>query len=361
MQLAGRRVPPLVTQIADGENGGVMMHEFPPKYLEVVRECLGSRTPMLNVSEYLEQLFAAGVQPGDLQAIQPLFQHRIWQRMAPGDGPARLAEVVEQLRREDSRFHVEGGSWTSDLSWVRGYEQVLIPMEQASSLFHERILARGLPTTPATAGPCSTCWRPRPAATATGDRASGPTTAPSCPAGPSTSSRSRRLDAARSVARAWAEHDLKPWQTGTFKVSTEPQLEAKVRDVVGLYLTHRRTRSCCAWTRSPRSRRWSAPNHPARSLPAGPERRTHDYLRHGTTTLFAALEVATGRVTDACHPRHRHGEFLAFLQLVAKAYPRRQLHVVLDNYATHSTPRSRPGWAPIPASGCTSPRPTLPG
>jgi hypothetical protein len=100
---------------------------------------------------------------------------------------------------------------------------------------------------------------------------------------------------------------------------------------------------------------------PCPVAPGRPERRTYDYLRHGTTTLFAALEVATGRVTDACHPRHRHGEFLAFLQLVAKAYPRRQLHVVLDNYATHSTPRSRPGWAPIPASSCTSPRPTLPG
>jgi transposase len=69
--------------------------------------------------------------------------------------------------------------------------------------------------------------------------------------------------------------------------------------------------------------------------PGRVERRTHDYRRHGTTTLFAALEVATGQVTDACHPRHRHIEFLAFLKLVAKAYPRRQLHVVLDNYATH--------------------------
>jgi hypothetical protein len=146
MELAGRRVPPLVTQIADGENGGVMMNEFPPKYLQVVRECSGSRTPMRNVTEYLEQLFATGVQPGDLPVIQPLFQRRIWQQMAPGDGPDRLADVVEQLRHEDGRFHVEGGSWTNDLSWVRGYDQVLVPMEQASSLFHERILGRGVPT-----------------------------------------------------------------------------------------------------------------------------------------------------------------------------------------------------------------------
>jgi hypothetical protein len=145
-ELAGRRVPPLVTQIADGENGGVMMNEFPPKYLEVVRECSGTPTPMLNVTEYLEQLFATGLQPGDLPAIQPLFQQRIWQQMTPGDGPGRLADVIEQLRHEDSRFHVDGGSWTNDLSWVRGYDQVLIPMEQASSLFHERILAHGVPS-----------------------------------------------------------------------------------------------------------------------------------------------------------------------------------------------------------------------
>ena len=146
VDLAGRSVPQLVTQIADGENGGVMMNEFPPKYHEAVRECSGSRTPIMNVTEYLEQLFAAGVRPADLPPVQPLYQDRIWQRMAPGDGPDRLAAVIEQLRHEDDRFHMEGGSWTSDISWVRGYDQVLIPMEQASSSFHERILARGVPT-----------------------------------------------------------------------------------------------------------------------------------------------------------------------------------------------------------------------
>jgi hypothetical protein len=145
-ELAGRSVPPLVTQIADGENGGVMMNEFPPKYLEVVRECSGSPTPILNVTEYLEQLFATGIQPGDLPAIQPVLQHRVWQRMAPGDGADRLVEVIDRLRRVDGRFHMEGGSWTNDTSWVRGYEQVLIPMEQASSLFHEQVLARRIPS-----------------------------------------------------------------------------------------------------------------------------------------------------------------------------------------------------------------------
>jgi len=68
-------------------------------------------------------------------------------------------------------------------------------------------------------------------------------------------------------------------------------------------------------------------------------RRTHDYVRHGTTTLFAALEIATGKVTDACYQRHRHQEFLAFLKQVARAYPRAPLHIVCDNYATHKHPR----------------------
>ncbi|MBW3578938.1 MAG: IS630 family transposase, partial [Actinobacteria bacterium] len=66
-----------------------------------------------------------------------------------------------------------------------------------------------------------------------------------------------------------------------------------------------------------------------------PERQTHDYRRHGTTTLFAALEVATGKVIDACYPRHTNAEFLKFLRQVAKAYPRRQLHVIVDNYSAH--------------------------
>jgi hypothetical protein len=101
---------------------------------------------MLNVTEYLEQLFAAGIRPGDLPTIRPLYQHRIWRQMAPGDGPERLADAIQQLRHEDGHFHVEGGSWTNDLSWVRGYDQVLVPMEQASSLFHERVLAQGVPT-----------------------------------------------------------------------------------------------------------------------------------------------------------------------------------------------------------------------
>jgi transposase len=69
-----------------------------------------------------------------------------------------------------------------------------------------------------------------------------------------------------------------------------------------------------------------------------PDKRTHDYVRHGTTTLFAALEVTTGKITDACYPRHRHEEFLRFLRQVARPYPRIRLHIVVDNYATHKHP-----------------------
>jgi hypothetical protein len=146
-ELAGRSVPPLVTQIADGENGGVMMNEFPPKYLQVVGECSGSATPMLNGTEYLERLYSAGVKESDLPIVQPLFQHRIWDRISPGDGPERLAGVIDELRRDDGRFHMEGGSWTNDISWVRGYDELLIPMERASAAFQERVLARNIPTT----------------------------------------------------------------------------------------------------------------------------------------------------------------------------------------------------------------------
>ena len=144
LDLAGKQIPPLVTQMADGENGSVMMNEFPAKSFEVMRECSGSLTPIMNVSEYLERLESVGVQETDLPVIQPLFHSRIWERMVPGEGPERLVEVIKQLRAEDGRFHMEGGSWTNNVSWVQGYDTVLVPMERASSLFHERITASGI-------------------------------------------------------------------------------------------------------------------------------------------------------------------------------------------------------------------------
>ncbi len=143
-QLAGKSAPPLVTQIADGENGGVMMNEFPGKYFEAVRESSGSPTPIMNVTEYLEHLFAMGIREADLPTLQPLFQKRIWDRFQPGGGEDKLAKVIEELQREDHRFHVDGGSWTNNISWVKGYENLLGPMEKVSALFNEKVLAPGI-------------------------------------------------------------------------------------------------------------------------------------------------------------------------------------------------------------------------
>jgi transposase/transposase-like protein len=138
-----------------------------------------------------------------------------------------------------------------------------------------------------------------------------------------------------TVARAWRRYCIKPWRRETFKFSTDPELEAKVRDVVGLYLDppEKAIVLCVDEKSQIQALNRTAPILPVR--PGLPEKATHDYKRNGTTTLFAALEVATGRVTDQCYDRHGKAEFLDFLKKVAKAYPRRELHVVVDNYHTH--------------------------
>jgi len=138
-----------------------------------------------------------------------------------------------------------------------------------------------------------------------------------------------------TVARIWRKWNLQPWRTETFKFSTDPELDAKIRDVVGLYMNppEKAVVVCIDEKSQIQALDRTAPILPIR--PGLPEKQTHDYVRNGTTTLFAALEVATGRVEQACLPRHRHQEFLTFLKQVAKAYPRVKLHVVCDNYATH--------------------------
>jgi transposase len=141
-----------------------------------------------------------------------------------------------------------------------------------------------------------------------------------------------------TIARAWHRYGVQPWRRETFKFSTDPELEAKVRDVVGLYLDppDKAVVLCVDEKSQIQALDRTAPILPLR---AGlPEKATHDYRRHGTTTLFAALEIATGKVTDACYDRHGKAEFLDFMKKVARAYPRRQLHVVIDNYHTHKHP-----------------------
>jgi hypothetical protein len=144
-ELGGKQVPPLVTQIADGENGGVMMNEFPGKYMEVIRECSGSGTPIMNVTEYLEHLFAMGIKETDFPVLQPILQKRIWDHFPAGGGPEKLEKLIEELKLQDNRFNMEGGSWTNNISWVKGYENVLGPMEKASSMFNEKVLAARIP------------------------------------------------------------------------------------------------------------------------------------------------------------------------------------------------------------------------
>jgi transposase len=143
------------------------------------------------------------------------------------------------------------------------------------------------------------------------------------------------------VAAIWKKWGLQPWRTESFKFSTDPELEAKVRDVVGLYLNPPDNAIVLSVDEKSQIQALdrTAPILPLR--PGLPEKRSHDYRRHGTTTLFAALEVATGKVTDACMPRHRNQEFLRFLKQVAKAYPRKKLHIVLDNYGSHKHPKVR--------------------
>jgi transposase len=142
-----------------------------------------------------------------------------------------------------------------------------------------------------------------------------------------------------TVARAWREYGVQPWRLETFKFSTDPELVAKVTDVVGLYLNPPENAIvlCVGEKSQIQALERTAPMLPIR--PGLPERRTHDYKRHGTSTLFAALDIATGTVTGACKARHRHQEFLAFLKQVARAYPDRELHLVMDNYATHKHPK----------------------
>ena len=138
-----------------------------------------------------------------------------------------------------------------------------------------------------------------------------------------------------TVARAWRAYRVQPWRQDTFKFSTDPELEAKVRDVVGLYLDPPENAIvlCVDEKSQIQALNRTQPILPVR--PGLPEKATHDYKRNGTTTLFAALELATGQITDRCYDRHGKAEFLDFLKLVAKTYPRLRLHVVLDNYHTH--------------------------
>lgn len=138
-----------------------------------------------------------------------------------------------------------------------------------------------------------------------------------------------------TVHRIWKGLGLQPHRTETFKYSTDPDLVPKVIDIVGLYLKPpQNALVLCVDEKSQiQALDRTQPVLPLR--PGQAERHTHDYKRHGTACLFAALNIATGRVLADCKPRHRHQEFLAFLKRIDQEYPDGDIHLILDNYSTH--------------------------
>jgi transposase len=151
---------------------------------------------------------------------------------------------------------------------------------------------------------------------------------------------------ASTIQRAWRAYGIKPWKAQSFRFSTDPELVGKVTDICGLYLAPPENAIVLCVDEKSQIQALD------RTVPILPmqegriERRSHDYYRHGTTTLFAALDIATGQVTAALKPKHRHQEFLAFLKQVERTYRDVvdvdglpvDLHLVMDNYAAHKHP-----------------------
>lgn len=143
-----------------------------------------------------------------------------------------------------------------------------------------------------------------------------------------------------TVQRIWQEHNLKPHLIKTFKLSRDKQFIEKLHDVVGLYLNppDKSIVFCVDEKSQIQALERTRPLLPLR--PGLPARQTHDYTRHGTTTLFAALSMLDGSVIGDCMPRHRHQEFIRFLQLINTKNPSHlSLHLIVDNYGTHKHPR----------------------
>ena len=152
-----------------------------------------------------------------------------------------------------------------------------------------------------------------------------------------------------AISRIWRAFGLQPHRTETFKLSKDPLFIEKVRDIVGLYVNppDRALVLCVDEKSQIQALDRTQPLLPMR--PGQVERRTHDYVRHGTTSLFAALNVKTGKVIGECHRRHRAVEFRKFLDRVERAVPvDLEVHLILDNYGTHKTPAIRRWFAKRP-------------
>jgi transposase len=159
----------------------------------------------------------------------------------------------------------------------------------------------------------------------------------------STRSLASKLGLSQStVSRVWRTFGLQPHRAETFKLSTDPLFIDKVRDIVGLYLDPPVKAMVLSVDEKSQIQALNRSEPILPLAPGLPERRTHDYLRHGTTTLFAALDVATGRVIGELHRRHRGKEFLKFLATIERNVPAGlDVHLIMDNYGTHKTPAVR--------------------
>ena len=141
-----------------------------------------------------------------------------------------------------------------------------------------------------------------------------------------------------TIRRMWAAFGLQPHRSETFKLSTDPLFVDKVRDIVGLYLSPPNRALVLSVDEKSQIQALDREQPVLPMLPGIPERRTHNYLRHGTTSLFAALDVASGFVIGKCYKRHRAAEFLDFLKEIdARVEPGLDVHIIMDNYATHKT------------------------
>jgi transposase len=143
-----------------------------------------------------------------------------------------------------------------------------------------------------------------------------------------------------TIRRMWAAFGLQPHRSQTFKLSNDPLFVDKVRDIVGLYLSPPNRALVLSIDEKSQIQALDREQPVLPMMPGVPERRTHSYMRHGTTSLFAALDVASGFVIGKCYKRHRATEFLKFLKEVDAQVPEGlDIHIVMDNYATHKTPK----------------------
>src|SRR5262249_34055053 len=136
-------VPPLVTQIGDGENGGVMMNEFPGGYRQAAYRAGTEGVVLVNVTEYLEMLEQAGVRDAMFPGCRPIHQSQVLARISKWQ-PGATDQAIAEIKREQPQFTMDGGSWTNNISWVAGYENVLTPMNQLSARFHQVLDQRTL-------------------------------------------------------------------------------------------------------------------------------------------------------------------------------------------------------------------------